>query len=474
MRRLAVGILATLLVAGCTSGSGGSSAARSTTTTTRAAGYYPPTPDRGYDVTHYDIHLRYSPEDGSIRGGTDVTATAARRLRDFTLDLHGLRLQGIVVESPAGSRPAEYERDGDRLVVTPRRPIEAGTRFVTHLLYEGVPRPLPDPTEPDATDGPGLGWIRLRTGDVYVASEPVGARTWFAANDVPGDKATFTTTIDAPARFAVAANGTLTGPTGAGGRRTWTWTMDRPMATYLATVVIAPMREQRTTSPAGVPVRNSFPTRVYDEGVTDFADQGAMIDYFAGLFGPYPFGEYGAVTVPTDLGYALETQTTALFGRDMLGTDQEAQLVVAHELAHQWFGDSVGIRRWSDIWLNEGVANYAQYLWIAHADPSFDLDDTMLRLDAADSRKLGPILDPGPHRTFGRAVYERCALTMHALRLTVGDDAFFTILRRWTAEHRYGTATTAELVALAEQVSGRSLSKLFHAWLSAPTAPPLP
>jgi len=199
-----------------------------------------------------------------------------------------------------------------------------------------------------------------------------------------------------------------------------------------------------------------------------------MIDYFSSIISPYPFGEYGAVTVAADLGYALENQTMSLFGRDMLGTDQEAQLTVAHELAHQWFGDSVGIERWSDIWLNEGFANYLQYVWMAHADPGFDLDRTMADLRAEKADDLGPILDPGPRGTFSSSIYDRGALAVHALRRTIGDPAFFTLLHRWTVEKRYGVGTTAEFIALAEQVSGRPLGDFFDAWLRAKQVPPLP
>lgn len=250
--------------------------------------------------------------------------------------------------------------------------------------------------------------------------------------------------------------------------------MDRPMAPYLATVVIAPMREQQTASAGGVPIRNWFPTASYEEGVRDFARTGEMIDYFSSIISAYPFGEYGVVTVPADLGYALENQTLPVFGRDMLGTDREAQLVVAHELAHQWFGDSVGIERWSEIWLNEAFANYFQYVWMAHADPGFDLDRTMAERRADHADEWGPILDPGATETFGESVYERGALAVHALRRTIGDAAFFELVHRWTVEHRDGVATTAEFIALAEQVSGRDLGSFFDAWLTAPTMPPLP
>jgi aminopeptidase N len=474
MRRLAAGILATvLLTAACSSGGGSSSRAAPAA---GPAGYYGTPVDRGYDVTHYDIRLSYTPESGSIRGGTAITATATRRLTRFRLDLHGLRVTRVDVggaDATHGAQPARSTRSGDALVVTPARPLAEGDRFVTRVEYHGVPQPVGDPTGPP---GEGeLGWQRLANGDVYVVSEPIGARTWFPANDQPADKATFDVRVAVPHGDTVASNGQWLGATPTGpDAESFHWRMQHPMATYLATVVIAPMREQRTASPAGVPIRNYFPTATYAAGVTDFAKTGEMIDYFSSIISRYPFGEYGAVTVPADLGYALENQTMAVFGRDMLGSEQEAQLTVAHELAHQWFGDSVGIERWSDIWLNEGFANYFQYVWMAHADPGFDLDRTMANLRAEKADELGPILDPGPRGTFSSAIYERGALAVHALRRTIGDVAFFTVVRRWTTGHRYGTGTTGQFVALVEEVTGRPLGPFFDAWLRAKRVPPLP
>jgi aminopeptidase N len=246
------------------------------------------------------------------------------------------------------------------------------------------------------------------------------------------------------------------------------------MATYLATVVIAPMRAQHETSPEGVPIRNFFRTDAFRFDAKTFAKTGPMIDFFSSLFGAYPFAAYGAVVVKPEIGYALETQSMSVFGSDMMGTDLDAEMTVAHELAHQWFGDSVGIRRWADIWLNEGWATYAQYLWAAHADPTFDLDRTMIDLRASDGAKLTPPHDPGPDGLFTGSIYERGALTLHALRHTIGDAKFFELAKQWNAKYRYSTATTAEFVALTKAVTGRDLTPFFHAWLDAEALPRLP
>ncbi len=471
----ALGALGLTLLLGLTACSSARSSGTSrpggpTSPTTHPRASFTTAGDPGYDVGHYDLRLGYSPAHPDITATARIDATATHVLRTIRLDLVGLSVDRATVDG----RPATVRRAHGVLHVRPAHPLPAGRAFRIEVRYHGVPRALPDPTEPTSAARGSIGWNRTRDGNVYVVSEPDGARSWFPCDDRPADKATFSIRVDVPDRVTAAANGHLV-PTGVhAGRRTWHWEMGHPMATYLATVVVAPMRETTAASPAGVPLRSFVPDSLTRRTVRGFAPTGAMVDYFASVFGPYPFSEYGEVTVDRDLGYALETQTLALFARDMLGTDADAELVVAHELAHQWFGDSVGIRQWSDIWLNEGFAEYSQYLWMAHAHADFDLDATMADLRASDADRLGPILHPGARATFSTSVYERGALTLHALRHTVGDDTFFRILSTWTDDHRYSTATTAEFVALAEQVSGRSLTTFFHAWLERPTVPPLP
>lgn len=432
--------------------------------------YFPESENAGYDVGHYDLALSYTPNSSDVRGIAVITSTATADLSSFNLDFVGLTIDRMTVDG----RPATYTRVEPELTVTPTAAIAARARFVTRVEYHGTPHTVKDPSESAPANASDLGWTRRSDGRVFVVSEPIGSRTWYPSNDFPGDKASYDIRVDVPDTLAVASNGALARGAVEHGRSTWHWSMTEPMAPYLSTVVIAPMREQQTQSPAGVKIRNFFPEDIYAESVVDFAKTGAMVDYFAGLFGAYPFAAYGEVVIRTELGYALETQTMSLFASDMLGRDIEAETTVAHELAHQWFGDSVGIGRWADIWLNEGFATYAEYLWHAHVDPKYDIDRALAQLRAGDEAHLSRPHDPGKNRLFSSGTYSRGGLTLHALRATVGDDIFFRILRSWTTKYRYGTATTADFVTLTNQIAGRDLTDFFHDWLDADGVPPLP
>jgi aminopeptidase N len=203
------------------------------------------------------------------------------------------------------------------------------------------------------------------------------------------------------------------------------------------------------------------------------ARTGEVADYLETLFGPYPFDAYGGVVIDDDrVGYALETQARPVYGQVFFAGGEDTS-VVAHELAHQWFGDSVALERWQDIWLNEGFATYAEWLWQEHegAGTAQQLFD---RIYARASWAVKPG-DPSVDNLFGTAVYLRGAMTVHALRRTIGDPAFFGLLKTWTAEHRDGNATTAEFVAAAEKAAGgKDLDPLFQAWLFGTTRPPRP
>ena len=420
--------------------------------------YYPDLGNGGYDVDHYTLDLQWAPDEGRIDGITTIEATATDDLETFNLDLVALEASEVTVDD----EPAESSAEGEReLVITPPQPIAEGDDFTVQVTYGGEPEPLPGLLG-------GLGGWQTDGEEVYVASEPDGAATFFPNNDHPSDKASYTIDVTAPDDLDVIANGVGADPeTNDDGTRTWRFEQEQPMASYLVQVGIANFDFDESESSDGVPIRNAV-----DADVSDLAEQldptGDIVDYYAELFGPYPFDVVGSVVVDEDLGFALETQTLVLFG----GTFIDEQ-VLAHELAHQWFGNAVSPATWQDIWLNEGFAVYGEWLWTDHADGgSGDLDEVALEYGSTAGSFLDvPPTDPGADDLFNQSVYFRGALTLHALREAVGDDAFFEILTTWVETYSGESATTADFEALAEEVSGDDLDDLFDAWLRSDELP---
>jgi aminopeptidase N len=359
-------------------------------------------------------------------------------------------------------RDAGRVREGNgELIVTPADPLAAGADFTAEVSYGGSPHAIPgaEPVNP--------GWISDGR-EVHVAAEPNGAATFFPCNDHPSDKATYEIRVTAPDDLDVAANGLLRERTAGEGATTWVYDVDDPMASYLIQIVIAGLEFEEATGPDGLAIRHAFDRDVTADARGAMASTGDMIDFYDDLFGPFPFDVYGAVVVDENLGFALETQTLSLFGADALRED-----IVAHELAHQWFGDDVSPATWQDIWLNEGFATYAAWLWDEHRGNA-TVDEVARR--AVSIPGLGnPPADPGPDRLFATTVYVRGALTLHVLRDAIGDDAFFELLRVWSDRFGGSSASTADFEALAAEIAGDGvdLDALFDAWLRAPTLPQL-
>jgi hypothetical protein len=205
--------------------------------------------------------------------------------------------------------------------------------------------------------------------------------------------------------------------------------------------------------------------------------QNEFLAFESDLFGDYPFEVSGGVVDDAQLYYALEVQTRPIYSKYFFDDPVQSDSVFVHELAHQWFGDSVAVKAWRHIWLNEGFASYAEWLWSEHeglgtTQELFDENYSGIpRRDPFWTLKIG---NPGPRRLFDSAVYVRGAMTLQQLRVTIGDEAFFELLQQWYATHAGGHGTTRQFVALAEEISGQELSDFFHTWLFTETKPDLP
>ncbi|MBQ0904819.1 M1 family metallopeptidase [Micromonospora sp. U21] len=425
--------------------------------------YVPGSGNGGYDVTHYGLGVRYDPATDRLTGRATITATATQDLSRFNLDLAGLDVGAVTV----ADAPAEHRRDDGELVVTPHDGLPRGRPFTVTVEYAGVPTAIAD-----GELGSG-GFLHTPDGAVALG-QPDSAATWFPVNDHPSDKASYDLAVTVPDGLSALSNGVPGPKSSADGWTTWRWSERTPMASYLTTLVIGNYRVV-SGSHAGRPMVTAVAASMPATGgaAGSLARTGAIVDFLASRFGPYPFDSYGGIVVADDrIGYALETQSRPVYGPAFFADDRPNLGVVAHELAHQWFGDSVSLSRWGDIWLNEGFASYAEWLWEEHDGGRTAQRNFELQYAATDWSQ--PSVEPGRERMFGTAVYKRGALTVHALRRTVGDDTFFRILRTWTAERAGGNATTSDFVALAERVADRQLRPLFDAWLVGGAAPTLP
>ncbi len=318
-------------------------------------------------------------------------------------------------------------------------------------------------------DGSLDGFIPTDDG-AFVASEPQGSPTWFPVNDAPDDKATYAVQVTVPAGLTAVSNGRLVSHRTSGADTTWSWVMNQPISSYLVTATIGQFDVSTGRTPGGVPYFIAVDPTQAQRSAPVLAQLPAIIDYYSSVYGRYPFGQAGAIVDNARfVGYALETATRPVFDR------APDILTLAHELAHQWYGDTVTLHHWRDIWLNEGFAEFSSWLWDEHTGgktTAQHLDDLLASSDSG--WYLPPPGNPGASdEIFAGSVYDRGAATLAALRIKLGDHTFFQIMRGWLRAHRFGTATVAEFTAYAQHVSPVPLAHFFRTWLYAKAKPSL-
>lgn len=409
--------------------------------------------DPRFSVAHYDLDLQYRLATNWLGGHARLDVVTSQPVDLLELDLYAMRVAQVRID---GSVAHFTHRDG-RLRITLPRPAHAGVAMQVEVRYSGVPRPVP------STWG-GVGWEELTDG-ALVASQPVGAPSWFPCNDRPSDKASYRITVTTAAPYQVIANGVLAAKRRSASAVTWVYEQVEPMATYLASVQIG-----RYQLSGGL----AFPARLGGRVRNDFSRQQRMMDLFCHLFGPYPFAApYTVIVADDDLEIPVEAQGMSIFGRNHADGRRTFERLVAHELAHQWFGNSLTVGAWSDIWLHEGFATYAEWLWSDFSGGA-SCEELALRWYGrlAELPADFALADPSPDLLFDDRVYKRGALTAHRLRRQMGDDLFFAMLRDWTAARRHGTISTEEFVAFAQRHTATPLAPVLSPWLYGKQLPP--
>lgn len=425
--------------------------------------YFPLYGNGGYDVGHYDLHIRYGPASDRLIGDATITAQATMDLSRFNLDFVGLQIDSVSVDGAAASWTRAQQHE---LVITPAATLAQGSTFVVRVSYAGVPKQF--------NDGIIRGGV-VRTDDgALIVGEPDVAAAWFPGNDHPKDKATYDIDLTVPARLKAISNGRFLGRSPAGsGRTTWSWSVIDPMASYLATAAIGRFRIDRRMTSDGIRVLDAIDPRSPAAARRSLSKEVRIAHFLQRQFGRYPFDDLGSIVEHRAPGYALETQSRPVYDARFFGRTNT--FVVTHELAHQWFGDVVSIDDWQHIWLNEGFATYAEWLWAEERGLASPQMISNFTCDSYPARhrfwNVRPG-DPGADRLFHPAVYQRGAMTLQALRKEVGSASFFAILRAWVVDKSNGTGTTNQFKQLAETASGMQLDALFDEWLFTRRKPP--
>jgi aminopeptidase N len=420
--------------------------------------YFPEDGNAGIDVQRYEIHDRWGFTGRRLSGWTRVSLTATQTLAGFDLDL----LLPVLDVSVDGAEVPWSRPDAHELRV--ESPVEAGSDHDVVVTYAGRPD--------DLGWGGEHSWLADGT-EVVAMNEPHMAAWWFPANDHPRDKAVVDVSITAARRLDVIAGGRRVSRTVDGGLATTRWRAQEPMAPYLAFFAVGDFATRSGVDhglPWTVAVSRQVPRATRRTSMRLMLRTPEVVHWLQRRLGPYPFSTTGGLTTSLSPGFALENQTRPTYPVLAGGSVR----TVVHEMAHQWFGDSVSVHDWRDIWLNEGAATFFEVRWVdAHGGvPAQRWLERAYDAEASDRSFWDlDITDPGPARLFDWPVYQRGAMALQALRHRLGDHAFGALLRTWLSEHAGGTGSTAEFEALAQRVSGTDLGAFFDAWLRA-AAPP--
>jgi aminopeptidase N len=435
---------------------------------------FPTLGNGGYDAKHYDLGLYYgstAPEQ-DVRGLVRMRAVATKDLSRFNLDYAGDTVHSVQVDG----RTASFKRDKRELVITPARVLRAGRSFDVVVTFTG------GPYTPEEGDFGPIGWFTTRDGSV-TSGQINRAQDIYPVNDHPSDKATYSYTIAAPKETTVAVSGRRTGKRAVGDSYVWSFEMDEPMASQVIQVATGDLVEVERGRVGSTRLRDVVARRYVETTNPTLSEGPAQFRWMLGHTGAYPFDEYGVLAIDYSMRYALETQTLTLHPAELFDPAEYpqdfAQSIAVHELAHQWFGDSVAIASYSDLWLAEGPATWYEQEFLADF---FEGDfEAFMRDEYAVSQQyrdeFGPVARPkngSDEVIFSDQIYGGGALALFALHEKVGDRTWRALMKEWVQRYEGRSVSTDDFIAFVDRHVRGDMTRFLRDWLYGTTTPPMP
>lgn len=439
-------------------------------------------PDAAIDVLDYRFELELSDDSDEIAGRATIGFRALRPTAEATFDLDDPNAGGMTVsvvelaesggtaKPPEASQSLSFRQADDLLHVRLAREAAPGERRRVEILYRGVP-----------ADGFTIGTNRHGERTFFADNWPDRAHHWLPVVDHPSDKALVTFAVTAPAHYQVVATGVFVEAVDLGdGRRRTEWSSRAPVATKVMAVGAARFARHRQAAVDGVPVEVWVYPQDREVGIRAFAPASRVMGAFERRLGEYPYAKLANVQTTTRWG-GLENAGNVFYDEDAVVGRRGIEPLIAHEIAHQWFGDSVTESDWKHVWLSEG---FATYLTACYLDWAYGRGRFMGQMDAARLRVLDYVEEapdsvivpesvPDPRRLLSPNVYQKAAWVLHMLRGEVGDGTFWKGMRTYYQRFRDRNASTADFIAVMEQASGRRLGWFFEQWLRRPGVPEL-
>lgn len=423
---------------------------------------YPKRGNPAVDVLHYGLELSWQPTTKTLTGTATLRVRPTAAASELSLDFKPYTLDGVTVDGATATGKVTGEKLTVPAALVADRPVTVVVR------YHGTPTTTPIPSHRDDMEPLGLTITKER--GLWTMQEPFGAFTWYPVNDHPSDEALYDIAVTVPTGWSAIASGTPAGQDGT----TFRYRSTDPVASYLTTLAVGTYKKETAKGPRGIPLTYWYRPKTDKRLLPLLRKSPEYLTWLEERFGPYPFPSGGIVVVDSESG--METQEMITMGGkvgDWSEREDRYDTDLLHEYAHQWFGDSVTLTTWRDMWLNEGWATYAQFLYQQERDKfsDSDLEDYLRRTDAELRKEIGPPGKPNAANFAEPNVYVCPAAMLHELHDALGDKKFFALGKDWVQEQRNTQQDRASFIAFVNRHTGRDYTKLINTWLDAKTTP---